>query len=192
MCGAAFGGRVGDNEEEVGKSFCSHSFNGGMGVISGEGGGEAVNSRGAGSCRVGAASDGSRVGCSCDKEEGELVRDGGKETGNGLFEVLGEEAEGACEDVSSVVVGGEKENIISFGKHWGVFGDFNKKAVEEVLDRVLEDKRKGMLFVSEEGDIGGLVGELSDEDNVEIGDPEDLEVEEEEDRVRAMGAEDVF
>lgn len=32
-----------------------------------------------------------------------------------------------CEDENSVVVGGERENIISFGKHWGVFDDFNKR-----------------------------------------------------------------
>lgn len=83
-------------------------------------------------------------------------------------------------DVESTVSGREKGEILDFGKHWGAFGDFNKREVEEVLGRVLEDKRQGMLFVNEEGEVGGLVGNDWDDDCMEMGDSEERKEEEEE------------
>lgn len=117
-------------------------------------------------------------------DNGEIVCNMGEEDGVSKRVVGGVSHRGSscgCRgvgDESSVVEGEERMKIYRFGEHWGGCGANNKAAVEEAIDRVLEDKREGMLFVSEEGDIGGLAGILSDEDHVNLGESEDFEDEE--------------
>lgn len=96
-------------------------------------------------------------------------------------------------DANSLVLGEERERTIKFGSHWGNVGEQNKKVVGEVLDKILGEKRDGMLFVSEEGDAGGLVGKWMDEDHVDLGDHLELEeeLEEEEEREREAGFEEM-
>lgn len=50
--------------------------------------------------------------------------------------------------------------------------------MKEVLDRLLEDDRQGILCVGMEGEVGGLVGMLSNEENVDSSESEYLEEEE--------------
>lgn len=93
-----------------------------------------------------------------------------------------ESRQGEVEDGEGVsgVMEGEREKVLNFGKHWGFFGESNKSAFQEVFNSVVEEKRGGMVFANEEGEVGGLVANSEEDDHVNLGSEGDFDVEEEE------------